>query len=168
MTISNRIEYHDYKILLSYPETRALVVEGKSDRDILLALRKQFKKKVDNNINCLIFEVGKIDFPSSSGLRFQEVIDLSHRISAESSEVSQRHLGLVDRMYQGFEHEGETEQILDLQGERYVADERLLYTLGHSIENYMFCPNFMLEDASDMRSGLNKLDSSKWKGTILK
>jgi hypothetical protein len=112
-----------------------IIVEGSSDKKVLDSLIRrlcQFHSKCYCSI--LVDSVANLDVTGVIGNRAQVIATCSFVLDNIKNK-SIKFVGFVDREFDNFD----LGNLQDLQNEHYVDQERyLVYSRGHSIENYLF------------------------------
>jgi hypothetical protein len=134
----------DYLATLEMSQIRHLLVEGVTDKKLFEKLFERFfysdgscSLKIDIDI------AEDLDISSQFGNR-GKVEEVCRAISADPGLKSCQFAGFVDREFREFDCRG----IRDLL-ERHNVIDRLVWSRGHSVENYLFTPSIFSELFSD-------------------
>jgi len=117
----------DYSAYVNMSNRKKLLVEGPDDKrffDFLRGHKKNWFDSLDIDDACIIAS-------PHERLGNREKIERVN-VLIEKTSFSDKFLGLVDREFRGFDLE---DRIVDTINSHYI-DGRLIWTMGHSIENY--------------------------------
>jgi hypothetical protein len=119
-------------------ERATLLVEGKNDKKTLDRLHHAVLSAGSGSSSSLVVDTTEL-IGSSGGLGAREVVEATYtQAAAEGLDFA----GVVDREYRGFEFHPD---LRDDLGAHQVEGEALFWTRGHSIENYYFIQECILE-----------------------
>lgn len=132
-----------YQVLLKTNPAKRLLVEGKDDRQFFKLLIKEFsqlnnKKRIERiNID------SASDFISSDVSEGQRRLgnrEIVERICQKASNTDYAHriVGFVDREFRGFIYLNEDKLKDEIQKHNVNSIDRIIWSRGHSIENYFF------------------------------
>lgn len=117
-----------YRNMVRMSAFKYILVEGRDDKRTLMYLKQDlFGKRPDLRIH----SVEDINFNNGKGNR-ENVEDTCAKIS--KYKYAERFIGFVDREFRGFDLQT---SIVDLIGTHKIIDH-LVWSRGHSIENYFF------------------------------
>lgn len=128
----------EFKEVIKEGKKKYILVEGPSDKMAIESLLQEFGVNEDKFD---IYFASEIEIPSMGGLGVKEKVEkISKLIGTES--YAKRFVGFSDREFGGFNPDGRS--IVDLL-EGHKLDGRLLWSRGHSIENYFFNESVLQE-----------------------
>ncbi len=169
MAISNYTQ-QDYLNYIQFSKKKHLLVEGVTDKRIFNLLFDEWEQKQKNNINLVNLEV-QID--TAEGLNFIDVPRNCDRVKAicqsiETKPYNYKLVGFIDREFNEFAYSSSFED--NLKGHK--VEGRLVWSRGHSIENYFFEYSILREHfrglALDYFSEALEVFSSQFLESILK
>lgn len=127
----NKFHLNDYLTSLKFSNKKHLLVEGSDDKWLFTYLFTLLDKHTYN----VVIDTAEILVGFDKTLGNREKVELVCRRIATTPYTS-KIVGFVDREYRGFQLD-EDKDIEDTIGQHSVA-ERLVWSRGHSIENYFF------------------------------
>jgi Protein of unknown function (DUF4435) len=122
----------EYLGYIRMSKNKHLLVEGVTDKQVFLVLFDEWKEK--NDIN-----VVKLEIDTAENLSFSRVPRNCDRVkkicqSIETEPYNQKLVGFIDREFNEFEYVSDFQDKLN----GHKVEGRLVWSRGHSIENYFF------------------------------
>ncbi|MGF1523337.1 MAG: hypothetical protein ACFBSF_13560 [Leptolyngbyaceae cyanobacterium] len=132
-----------YQVLLKTNRTKRLLVEGKDDRQFFKLLINEFSKLSEKKRIERINIDSASDFISSDVSEGEKQLgnrEIVERICQKASNTDYAHrlVGFVDREFRGFNYLNKEEIKDDIQKHNINLTGRVIWSRGHSIENYFF------------------------------
>lgn len=121
-----------YIIKLLTQTKRAILVEGQSDRDLVLYIMENLREKTSLPIDDVLVDTAEMLINPSIPLSNREKVEQIHALANNQKD---KFAAFVGREYRSF---GLAEKIDDQIAKHQVVDGNLFWTRGHSIENYVF------------------------------
>ena len=129
----------EYVTNITMSRDRFLLLEGSDDKAFFILVRNFLRKnasqiseeKLHSLKNIIIGTAEEIKGQLGNRAKIEKICDL---ITQESSNVKNRFLGFVDREFREFEYDNELKDNL----KTHKINNRLIWSKGHSIENYFF------------------------------
>jgi hypothetical protein len=132
-----RFTMADYRNMVTMSSKKRLLVEGPSDKRVFTMLFRYLgvsNTSVDIDAAELLIDLG--NEPKGNGEKVEAVCR-----SIASHPFSDRLAGFVDREYREFTHDTDLSDRLG----KHAIDGRIVYSRGHSIENYFFSSEILKE-----------------------
>ncbi len=144
MTVEQKFTPQDYVDNFQNRTQKVILVEGKTDKQLLSLLLDEFNQQYpDHNFDEIAIDTaqdlvkGVLDSPEN----YQKIEEVCELIADKP--YASRFVGLVDRMFRGFDL---SDPLTDgLTQHRVDKRRRLVWSRGHSIENYLFDPEILRE-----------------------
>ncbi|MEG3439965.1 DUF4435 domain-containing protein [Pannus brasiliensis CCIBt3594] len=129
----------EYVTEIIMSEDRFLLLEGSDDQDFFTLICNYLKKngaqisaeKLDSLKSIVIDTAERIQGEIGNRDKIEKICEL---VSQESSNVNRRVVGFVDREFRGFEYDNYLKDHI----KTHKINNRLIWSRGHSIENYFF------------------------------
>jgi hypothetical protein len=139
-----KYKLRDYLNYIKMSKKKHLLVEGITDKRSFKLLVDELQKKINVNLEF-------IEIDTAESLSFHDVprnCDRIERIcqSIQDEDYSQKLVGFVDREFREFEYNSFFEDKLD----KHNVQGRLVWSRGHSIENYFFDYGILSESFRDL------------------
>ncbi len=145
-----QINPEEYITEISFSKNRFLLVEGSDDEAFFTLiynfLRSNKAQTPAENLNLL----KNIIIDTAEGIKGElgnraKIEKICELVAQESSNVSNRVLGFVDREFREFEYNNELNDNI----KTHKINNRLIWSRGHSIENYFFEISTLRETFND-------------------
>jgi hypothetical protein len=136
---SNQMTLEEYKKYLEWDTQKHLLVEGTSDRIIFLRFFEEFLGPEWQDNSGLAIDTSEILSSSSNNAQGnREKVELAVNMLMNLLPLNKL-TGFVDREFRGFDWESEFQDKLKI----HVIKDRIVWTRGHSIENYFLNINVL-------------------------
>jgi hypothetical protein len=129
----------EYVTEISMSEDRFLLLEGSDDEDFFILIRNYLRKndaqisveRLDLFKSIVIETAERIEGELGNRAKIEKICEL---VAQEPSNINNRVLGFVDREFREFEYS----HYLKDHIKTHKINNRLIWSRGHSIENYFF------------------------------